>query len=113
MLKKISDLELYEVNYLVAKAQDLTITFFDQEVYVWLDYDSGDIEYSPTTNPSQAWPIIEREKIYFIYGYDCGELQYRALGHRYSSECISYGKTSLEAAMRCYVASVYDEEVEI
>lgn len=112
MKKKISELELYEVDLLVAKAENL------QE----LEEKSGETIllvgkgcfvrrlYHPTTNPSQAWPIIDREKINTTYGDK--EVYCWKDDDIYEDKGV-YGKTSLEAAMRYYLYSVYGEEVEL
>jgi len=60
--------------------------------------------YSPSTNWSQAGPIIEREQIslkVFPDGWTawCGDPM--------------DGSNPLEAAMRCYVASKLGDEVDI
>jgi len=60
--KQIKDLSLYQIDFLVAKAENLDdprLKNFGALIKV-----DGDFKiYSPTTNPSQAWPIIERERI--------------------------------------------------
>jgi hypothetical protein len=102
MKKQIKDLELWEVDYLVAKADGLNpIVIRNNECYI------ANWKYSPTTNPSQAWHIIDREMISTIY------IDYYTKWMAESEKCSGFGKTSLEAAMRCYVASVYGDEVEI
>lgn len=116
MKKKISELELYEIDYLVAKAENLKHILKDKNKKQCLTrnsyYDFWH-EYSPTTNPSQAWHIIEREGITITpYIIDDGVVKsWRSHINIVDGYCI--GKTSLEAAMRCYCASIYDEEVEI
>jgi hypothetical protein len=70
--------------------------------------------YAPSTDPSLAYPIIFREKISIEIqhdglwlasidgGTDAGVALYR-----------EHGPTPLIAAMRCYVASKLDDEVDI
>lgn len=114
MLKKISELELYKIDFLVAKAQGLDAHITNELVFV-KNGNKNDCfpndYYSPTTNPSQAWPIIEREKI-GTWVCTCGVNQglWKAMIDE-PIECVQYGKTSLEAAMRCFLVSIYGEEV--
>lgn len=113
MKKKISELELWEVDYLVAKAENLYPMIYDNDRVVVNGMCIKSDHYSPTTNPSQAWPIIEREKI-GTWVCTCGENEglWKAMIDE-PIECVQYGATSLESAMRCFLASIYGEEVEI
>lgn len=72
--------------------------------------------YHPSTNPSQAWPIIEQEGIsirredegwYATVGAK-GEMAFTCL-----PTADGGGPTSLIAAMRCWVAFKLGDEVEI
>jgi hypothetical protein len=105
MKKQIKDLELCEIDYLVAKADGLDakieIIPFNDDDYKYVTV-KGEL-YSPTTNPSQAWPIIERERI-SIESID---------DNVWCSNYSIYGKTSLEAAMRAFVASKFGDEIEL
>lgn len=66
--------------------------------------------YHPSTNPSQAWLIIEREKIGIGHAWEGDDW----LASAHSTEAPVYrGPTGLIAAMRCYVASKLGDEVEI
>jgi hypothetical protein len=68
-----------------------------------------------TTNPSQAWPIIDREKIDHFYD-DVLDIWHSRKWIFLDYDIKTFegsGKTSLEAAMRCHVASVYGNEVEL
>jgi hypothetical protein len=67
--------------------------------------DDNGWKYNPSTNWSQGGAIIEREGI-ALYLYGDGE--WNAMTEK---EC--KGKTPLEAAMRCYVASKLGDEVEV
>jgi hypothetical protein len=62
--------------------------------------------YSPTTNPSQAWPIIERGISINYYNGDYWQAEI-------DGDTFAFGKTSLEAAMRAYVALKFGDEVEL
>ena len=63
--------------------------------------------YSPSTNWSRGGPIIERERINISDDGGDGWKADDSIGHW------GYGPTPLIAAMRCYVASIFGEEVEI
>ena len=119
MKKQIKDLELWEVDFLVAKAEGLdpitetTHASGEYYKYVIIEIKSTYFDkYSPTTNPAQAWPIIERERISIdTCEYDDKDNDWLAtIGEL---KAFSYGKTSLEAAMRCYIASKFGDEVSL
>lgn len=80
--------------------------------------------YTPSTDWSQAGPIIEREELSVEPQYTAGGLEcWVAYGHnlRYDdhgnyiqgSDNRQYAPTPLIAAMRCYVASKLGDEVEL
>ena len=87
-------------------------------------HDVGRFHYS--TDPAQAWPIIEREDIN-VNRYthsevtESGQEIYRKDGWTaFTTATVywmtpkrAYGPTSLIAAMRCYVASRLGDEVDI
>jgi hypothetical protein len=102
MKKQIKDLSLHELDFLVAKAENLDDPRL-KNFGALINIDGEFKIYSPTTNPSQAWPIIERERIKISPQYN--DDWYANIGLLVTS----YGKTSLEAAMRCYVASKFGD----
>jgi hypothetical protein len=103
MKKQIKDLEPWEVDCLVAKAEGFdAIVIRNNECYI------ANWKYSPTTNPSQAWPIIERENIY-ISKPKSFPIWYASINNYNLTE----GRSMLEAAMRCYVASKFGGDVEL
>jgi len=63
-----------------------------------------------STDPSQSWPIIERERIATI---PCGEHWNAAMDDQTLDVFPFEGPTPLIAAMRCYVASKLGDEVEV
>lgn len=67
--------------------------------------DGGDV-YSPSTDWSQAGPIIERDGLTLTHQADRWAAQT-------DDDLFAYGPTPLIAAMRCYVASKLGDEVEI
>jgi len=75
----------------------------------WLVHmEDPDLQYS--TNWAQGGPILERERM-MIEPYND---QWRA--HKFTDEppfVRAFGPTPLIAAMRCYVASILGDEVEI
>ena len=104
MKKQIKDLELWEIDFLVAKAEGLDAFIKNDKCYINEEY--GFIPYSPTTNPSQSWPIIERGISINYYNGDYWQAEI-------DGDTFAFGKTSLEAAMRCYVTSKFGSEVEL
>jgi hypothetical protein len=107
--KQIKDLELYEIDFLIAKVEgfEIKITKEDTDSIIWVLGDNRWIVYSPTTNHSQAWPIIESERIN-IRHLDVME---KWLADIDGNEAC--GKTSLEAAMRAFVVSKFGYDVDI
>jgi len=103
MKKQIKDLSLHELDFLVAKVEGLEpIVIRNNECHI------ANWKYSPTTNPTQSWPIIERERI---------KIDPSIIGDFWISSKDQFdfysGGTSLEAAMRCYVASKFGDEVDM
>ena len=76
---------------------------------------------SPSTNWALAEPIIEREKIEIVRGNDLffpkgnekGELYEKLWLASYHGGRKFHGQTPLIAAMRCYVASYFGDEIKI
>jgi len=110
MKKQIKNLSLHKLDFLVAKAEGFNHILKDEnkkECFIRDNAYRNWVIYAPTTNPSQAWPIIERERISTTY-YDGLEVW-----EAHTFGCFIYGKTSLEAAMRAYIASKFGDEVEL
>lgn len=70
---------------------------------------------NPSTNWSQAGPIIEREKIYLncLRKGDCYRTEIWEAWPYDSAKLVQQGSTPLIAAMRCYVASKLGDEVDV
>ena len=106
---KTSEVETEALNYLVAKCEGMLEVIHDttSEELWYYDREAGrDKHFWPTTDWSQAGPIIEREKIaLYLNGDDgwTGEDGWKR----------ATGPTPLVAAMRCYVASKLGDEVEV
>jgi hypothetical protein len=77
-----------------------------------LCFDGGET-YSPCTDWAQAGPIIEREGIELLKIQKLDGAFEWAAASTYCCEPYIHGPTPLIAAMRCYVASKLDDEVEI
>lgn len=72
-------------------------------------YDRLDLEWDPSTNWVQGGPIIEREHI------SLSDPESQA-GNEWRAWCGAWnfsGSTPLIAAMRCYVASRFGDEVDV
>ena len=112
-----SELTGKQLDLAVAKAQGYitssdgisTLTQIDGRLFIIGPTLSGDSKsrYTPSTNWAQGGPLIEQELIQTAYT----TLGWRAQGFDYN--CVSYGPTPLIAAMRCYVASKFGDEIEI
>lgn len=131
---KVSELNLPELDYWVAKAGELPIEnskayphcvvvrpkdhLTRQLGYIRRDgksFDGIQHAYSPSTDWSQGGPIIERERISTEYWVTeltdrTGE-PWQAYPH-IDNPIYTWGATSLIAAMRAYVASKFGETVD-
>ena len=117
---RVSELQGAELDYWVARAED----FLEPEI---TDIGDGITKICAFHNiegdefyfsPSEAWedggPIIEREKIGLDpFGPNLGGYEAYIRNADNSDDVICcVGKTPLEAAMRCYVASKFGEAVD-
>lgn len=103
---KTQDLIGEALDWAVAKCEKQEANFFLQE-----ELRSCGRWYAYSTDPSQSWPIIEREKIR-LDPRD-SEWQANSWDDEIQNFRTSYGPTSLIAAMRCYVASKLGDEVDV
>lgn len=105
MKVKVSEATGQVLNFMVAKATGMCVLNHDGSVF-WGNFAT----VTPVTSWSQAGPIIERERMTITYNEDdgCWEAYY-------PDHVASYQRANspLIAAMRCYVASVLGDEVEI
>lgn len=105
------------------KTQDLTGQAFNWAVATcegkenaWVMYclKGGALQYS--TDWALSGPIIEREEISIAREFAEGCIEWAAWTPapiRDDAEAFGYGPTPLIAAMRCFVASVLGDEVEV
>jgi hypothetical protein len=110
MGKKTAELTGIALDWAVAKITNpewWDDGYMDGDPMAALDMDDGAV-YSPSTNWAQGGPIIEREKLVISPDPQHG---WRAMPYMDLTEF--YGPTPLVAAMRCYVASVLGDEVDI
>lgn len=126
MKKKVADLEGAELDYLVAKALGLFLSVdAHQGKFILVGGDDAPQEkFSPSSEWIDGGPIVEREQITIfwnrVYTGDpctCEAMKDCTYGMTYENapECstVAYGETALIAAMRCFVASKFGDEVEI
>ena len=97
---KVSEATPIQLNWLVSKI-------------VGIKWEQGDLDageyglgFKPSTDWSQAGPIIERE---IARLEDLGDEGWEACGYGFTAT----GPTPLIAAMRCYVASKLGDEVDV
>jgi hypothetical protein len=111
---KTSELTGFALDWAVAKCEGVELYSGPRDnnpAYKanWVRRKHGDL-YQPSTDWSQAGPIIEREWIDLHCVNDSlWEAECPAVG----GLAMQNGPTPLEAAMRCYVASKLGDEVEI
>ena len=127
MKTKVSEATEIQLDWMVAKCEGyfekvsrngLPVGKLDSWVWVALHPNAWRLSdyrlYCPTSDPAQAYPIIEREKI-------CTEgrpghtegwaAHYSKKNEKDYFYCV--GPTPLVSAMRCYVSSTLGDEVEI
>ena len=107
---KTAELSGAALDWAVAKCADLPYP----HVY---DEQGGIVEVSPSTDWAQGGPIIEREGINFwtsnSWQDERGNFTSIKTAKHPTSTQHHNGETPLIAAMRCYVASVLGDEVEL
>lgn len=110
---KTSELSGAALDWAVADVTGDDVWRESRNIYVRDDCDYVS-HYSPSTDWAQGGPIIEREKIGFRFSGGFGFCAWKSYGvgpHR--NEQSQYGPTPLIAAMRCYVASKFGDEVKM
>ena len=112
-MKKVSELEGVELDYWVARAQGWHMgKAAGGSCDAWRDENNelrGTVPasaYMPSTNWGQGGLIIEERHI--LIGYDYIDKKWSA--HTCRAE--ARGNTALIAAMRCFVASFFGDEVD-
>lgn len=107
MKKLVSELSGAELDYWVAMAEGYRkiIDHYESQDDIFI---CECFQWSPSTNPAQGWPIIEREKISSIFSKK-DQIWYSVIDKLPLTQ--HEGETSLIADMRCRVASVYGEYV--
>lgn len=125
---KIADAPNRVIDWLVAKAEGVQFVLHRGEAAIEEECDPDHHAHEHdfkqwkmwtflryTTDPAQAWPIIEREEISIERFNDFAGSKWAAEMYDPNREHQhkSFGPTSLVAAMRCYCASVYGDEAEV
>lgn len=123
---KVADAIGAQLDWLVAKCQG----YVEQSVYgtpelrdgaVYLYYCDATLSscYSPSTDPAQGYPIIEREGIDVFTEKKAPEswvastARYQNGGRLVGWRIHQYGPTPLIAAMRAYVVSKLGDEADV
>lgn len=120
---KVSEATGAALDWLVAKCEGYVrrgaVKLYAGRIVVPDSSGAGQV-FAPSTNPAQAWPIIEREinNLFKNNKLDPSNPDvWTAVKHvpnAYSTTLLHRdGPTSLIAAMRCYVASKLGETVEV
>jgi hypothetical protein len=105
---KTSKLTGAALYWAVAKCESLDCYIEDGVVHLkGQPFDTDWRYWLPSTDWAQGGPIIERERIEFDFNEDT------QMFHAYDGLQSGTGPTHLIAAMRCYVASKFGDEVEV
>lgn len=119
---KVNKLSGAVLDWAVAKCEGATDEWHTDNPFFWCGVpcvreNGHDVNYTPSTNCTQSWPIIEREMR--EHGFDLWSGahvptgQFAATYCRGAPDSYVYGPTPLIAAMRCYVASKLGDVVEV
>jgi len=106
---KTSELTGITLDYAVAKCEGLDL--LESEGWQYSDDEGTRRPYTPSTNWVQGGPIIEREKIRLDCAWSPGPWEGCCKIDGVTSW--TEGPTPLIAAMRCFVASKFGEEINI
>ena len=111
-MRKVSELEGAELDYWVARAEGEPAIFEHDTCKYHYDDRNGTWEpgWFPSANWSQGGPIIERENIGSMPPYGLRDGWNAAIDAGNAVFSMD-GPTLLIAAMRCYVASKFGDEV--
>ena len=105
---KVSEATGIVLDWMVAKCEGDSLDEFVEY------YDTGWGEgWHYSTDWAQGGPIIEREKIGFDECFGTWAADWYAPKNSNRDGISMLGKSPLEAAMRCYVASKLGDEVEV
>lgn len=106
-MKRVRELEGVELDYWVARAAGHSAIIVFGVIHV----SAQQVPFSPSSEWGHGGPIIERERISVMrYSRFPGDLAWGASASP-DAEAMT-GDTILIAAMRCYVASKFGDEVE-
>lgn len=109
------------LDWAVAKCEGITLYRSKEGEWMTADYGQFNPRHgAPWWRPSSSWeqggPIIERERM-DIECWDFHSMPWKASmwwdDENSSGDIQMYGPTPLIAAMRCYVAAMWNHEVEI
>lgn len=106
---KVSEATGHILDWLVAQAEEHDVRILNGDYVVFRNV-KGPIAwrwFHPTTNWSQAGEIIERTRMVFDFDEDR-----QMFSAAYGDVHVGSGPTHLVAAMRCYVASKFGDELE-
>jgi hypothetical protein len=114
---KTSELTGAALDWAVAKCEGGHIGVADNGVFFDAHNGDGFTSFGPSSDWAQGGPIVEREGMDLNpHGVDSsnGRIHWRAaIQWLDESDFESIGPTPLIAAMRCYVASILGDDVEV
>ena len=106
---KTSDLIGAALDYAVGQANKHKLEWACDEFNNWFCFIPGNVDYKPSTNWAQGGEIMDAATIDPMQTED-GWFARHTVGNKIF---VAGGPTLLVAAMRCYVASMLGEEVEV
>ena len=101
------------LDWAVAKCEGFSYERHEQNRTKWASGSYRPQHWQASTNWQQGGPIIERRKIQLLPSITDCEQPWRASNPFNDYVLCQFGPTPLIAAMRCYVASVIGDTVQI
>lgn len=108
---KTQDLTGPALDWAVAKCEEYPMGIWFDEDEMPMIRDDEVSEWKPSTDWSQGGPIIEREEIAVRRTYE--DTGWTASKHLAPATFFEEGSTPLVAAMRCYVASMLGDTIDV
>lgn len=111
---KTAELEGAALDWAVTKgagalAPTGNVILIGRQLFITVGGEIGErVEFTPSTDPAQGWPLVENEPI-----TSGPHLHLGWFAKSFGDATEWYGRTRLIASLRCYVASRLGDEVDV